>query len=123
MVVTASRLPSQLYHPRCFICTVCHELLVDLIYFASNDNKQLYCGRHHAETIKPRCAACDEIILSDECTEAESRAWHMRHFVCVECGATLGGQRYIMKNTKPYCLGCFDSMFAEYCDSCGVATF
>lgn len=43
----------------------------------------------------------------------------MRHFVCVECSATLGGQRYIMKNTKPYCLVCFDSMFAEYCDSCG----
>ncbi|ODM94475.1 Protein prickle [Orchesella cincta] len=118
MVVTASRVPNQLYHPRCFICCVCHELLVDLIYFASNDNK-LYCGRHHAETIKPRCAACDEIILSDECTEAESRAWHMRHFVCVECNATLGGQRYIMKNVKPYCLTCFDSMFAEYCDSCG----
>lgn len=27
--------------------------------------------------------------------------------------------RYIMRDGKPYCLGCFDAMFAEYCDYCG----
>jgi len=62
-----------------------------------------------------------QIILADECTEAENRAWHMRHFSCIECGVMLGGQRYIMKNHQPYCLICFDSIFAEYCDSCGEA--
>ena len=35
------------------------ELLVDLIYF--HVDGELYCGRHHAETLKPRCAACDEV--------------------------------------------------------------
>ena len=69
--------------------------------------------------MKPRCSACDEIILSDECTEAEGRAWHMTHFACFECDRQLGGQRYIMREGRPYCLGCFDCMFAEYCDACG----
>lgn len=27
--------------------------------------------------------------------------------------------RYIMRDGKPYCLCCFDAMFAEYCDYCG----
>ncbi len=27
--------------------------------------------------------------------------------------------RYIMREGKPYCLSCFDCMFAEYCDACG----
>jgi len=36
------------------------ELLVDLVYFYGKDG-QLYCGRHHAETLKPRCSACDEV--------------------------------------------------------------
>lgn len=62
---------------------------------------------------------CLQIILADECTEAEGRAWHMKHFACSECERQLGGQRYIMRDGRPYCLHCFDAMFAEYCDSCG----
>ena len=44
------------------------ELLVDLIYFYKD--RKLYCGRHHAETLKPRCSACDEV--SDEIYKLES---------------------------------------------------
>ncbi|XP_058461914.1 protein prickle-like [Malaya genurostris] len=117
MGVSASRFdPGTCWHPACFICSVCKELLVDLIYF--HREARLYCGRHHAETLKPRCSACDEIILADECTEAEGRAWHIKHFACFECDKQLGGQRYIMRDGKPYCLHCFDAMFAEYCDFC-----
>ena len=60
-----------------------------------------------------------QVIFSDECTEAEGRAWHMKHFACFECDLQLGGQRYIMRDGRPYCLRCFDCMFAEYCDACG----
>uniref|UniRef100_A0A8C6TQB7 Prickle homolog 2a n=1 Tax=Neogobius melanostomus TaxID=47308 RepID=A0A8C6TQB7_9GOBI len=87
------------WHPQCFVCDMCEELLVDLIYFYQDG--KIYCGRHHAERLKPRCCACDEIIFADECTEAEGRHWHMRHFCCYECETTLG------------------SLYAEYCDACG----
>lgn len=60
--VFASRAGSnRCWHPSCFVCAVCSELLVDLIYFYKDG--KLYCGRHHAETLKPRCAACDEVRL------------------------------------------------------------
>lgn len=63
LAVYASRAdPGSVWHPACFKCCVCMELLVDLIYFYSKDG-QLYCGRHHAETLKPRCSACDEVQL------------------------------------------------------------
>ncbi|KAK8732923.1 hypothetical protein OTU49_006657, partial [Cherax quadricarinatus] len=117
VVVAARAGPNACWHPACFNCHVCRELLVDLIYFWKDSH--LYCGRHHAESLKPRCAACDEIILADECTEAEGRAWHMKHFACFECDRQLGGQRYIMRDGRPFCLHCFDAMFAEYCDTCG----
>ncbi|KAG5835735.1 hypothetical protein ANANG_G00247170 [Anguilla anguilla] len=84
------------WHPHCFVCSMCDELLVDLIYFYQDG--KIYCGRHHAERLKPRCSACDEIIFADECTEAEGRHWHMKHFCCFECET---------------------SLYAEYCDSCG----
>ncbi|KAM6928479.1 prickle-like protein 2b isoform 1-T1 [Xenentodon cancila] len=105
------------WHPACFVCSMCKELLVDLIYFYQDG--KICCGRHHAERLKPRCTACDEIIFADECTEAEGRHWHMKHFCCFECETMLGGQRYIMKEGRPYCCSCFESLYAEYCDSCG----
>ncbi|KAM4569620.1 prickle-like protein 1b isoform 1-T1 [Odontesthes bonariensis] len=118
MAIFASRAgPSPCWHPACFVCATCQELLVDLIYFYQND--KILCGRHHAELLKPRCSSCDEIILADECTEAEGRHWHMKHFACFECGTMLGGQRYIMKDGRPYCCGCFESLYAEYCEACG----
>ncbi|XP_024147566.2 prickle-like protein 1 [Oryzias melastigma] len=118
MAVFASRAgPTPCWHPACFACSTCQELLVDLIYFYNNG--KIFCGRHHAELIKPRCSSCDEIIFADECTEAEGRHWHMKHFACFECGTMLGGQRYIMKDGRPFCCGCFESLYAEYCEACG----
>uniref|UniRef100_H3DMC7 Prickle homolog 1b n=1 Tax=Tetraodon nigroviridis TaxID=99883 RepID=H3DMC7_TETNG len=118
MAIFASRAgPSPCWHPACFACSTCQELLVDLIYFYQNG--KILCGRHHAELLKPRCSSCDEIIFSDECTEAEGRHWHMKHFACFECETMLGGQRYIMKDGHPYCCGCFESLYAEYCEACG----
>lgn len=60
MAVFASRASPRLcWHPACFACSTCNELLVDLIYFY-HDGK-IHCGRHHAELLKPRCSACDEV--------------------------------------------------------------
>lgn len=50
------------WHPQCFQCVSCRELLVDLIYFYQDG--QIYCGRHHAERLKPRCQACDEVRVT-----------------------------------------------------------
>lgn len=118
IAVFASRAgPGVCWHPSCFVCFTCNELLVDLIYFYQDG--KIHCGRHHAELLKPRCSACDEIIFADECTEAEGRHWHMKHFCCLECETVLGGQRYIMKDGRPFCCGCFESLYAEYCETCG----
>ncbi|XP_030072147.1 prickle-like protein 1 [Microcaecilia unicolor] len=118
IAVFASRAgPGVCWHPSCFTCSACSELLVDLIYFYQDG--KIHCGRHHAEILKPRCSACDEIIFADECTEAEGRHWHMKHFCCFECETVLGGQRYILKDGRPFCCGCFDSLYAEYCETCG----
>ena len=59
-----------------------------------------------------------QIIFSDECTEAEGRSWHMKHFCCYECDEQLGGQRYIMRDGRPFCCKCFEQMYAEYCEMC-----
>ena len=47
------------WHPNCFTCCTCDELLVNLIYGVGGD--EIFCARHHAEQIKPRCNGCDEV--------------------------------------------------------------
>ncbi|KAM8933969.1 prickle planar cell polarity protein 3 [Pelodytes ibericus] len=105
------------WHPQCFTCARCLELLCDLIYFYQEG--QVYCGRHHAELQRPRCLACDEVIFSAECTQAEGYHWHTKHFCCFECEGILGGQRYVMRDRRPYCCPCYERLFSQYCDSCG----
>nr|XP_061803024.1 prickle planar cell polarity protein 3-like [Nerophis lumbriciformis] len=118
VAVFASRAGSgACWHPRCFRCERCDELLVDLIYFYQDG--RVYCGRHHAERLKPRCQACDEIIFADECTEAEGRFWHLKHFSCCQCQAALGGQHYVMRACRPYCRSCYRFRYAQCCDACG----
>ncbi|CAG9536035.1 unnamed protein product [Cercopithifilaria johnstoni] len=118
LVINAERFGRDVHwHPQCFICTECSNLLVDLIYF--KHGADVYCGRHHAERIKPRCAKCDELIFSEECTEAEGRTWHMAHFSCSDCGVQLGGQRYIGRNDKIICISCYNQNSSLICNTCG----
>ncbi|KFD73081.1 hypothetical protein M514_00204, partial [Trichuris suis] len=119
LVVFAARVgDTHAWHPYCFVCHTCRELLIDLVYF--HKDGEIYCGRHHAELLKPRCAACDEIIFADECIEAEGHSWHLSHFTCSQCSICLGGCRYVMRENRPYCLRCLDEdAFVRSCATCG----
>lgn len=60
VVVSAEKIENAVWHPGCFVCSACDELLVDLVYFTHKG--KLYCGRDLAELLKiPRCFACDEV--------------------------------------------------------------
>lgn len=74
LAVFASRAgPGPCWHPACFACATCSELLVDLIYFY-HDGK-VHCGRHHAELLKPRCSACDEVSPRRSPTRSAPGTW------------------------------------------------
>jgi hypothetical protein len=62
VVVTAEKIKDAVWHPGCFVCSACNELLVDLVYFIYKG--KLYCGRDLAKLLEmPRCFACDEVNL------------------------------------------------------------
>ncbi|XP_012669697.2 testin [Clupea harengus] len=106
----------KLWHPACFVCCVCTELLVDMIYFWKKD--KLYCGRHYGESEKPRCGGCDELIFSNEYTQAESQNWHLKHFCCYDCDCVLAGETYVMEKDKPVCTTCYMKNYAMICVAC-----
>ncbi|XP_042311764.1 LIM and cysteine-rich domains protein 1 isoform X2 [Sceloporus undulatus] len=92
------------WHPACFVCSKCSEPLVDLIYFWNNGS--IWCGRHYCETIRPRCAACDEIIFSEDYQQVEGLTWHKQHFTCLECETSLFGKPFILDGANLLCATC-----------------
>ncbi|XP_034270447.1 prickle-like protein 4 isoform X2 [Pantherophis guttatus] len=116
--VFASKLGEQCWwHPTCFVCHICQQPLIDLIYF--HRDEKIFCGRHHAEFFRPRCASCDQLIFTSECVEAEGMRWHEEHFCCLECDLPLSIQQYVMKGGQPCCCACFESLYADICQACG----
>lgn len=107
------------WHPKCFVCFSCNELLADLVYFLHKGN--IYCARDFAAILKiPRCKACDELIFTKEYTVAENASFHVRHFCCFHCDTPLADQNYVSddKSGQPVCLPCYENYQAEKCQSC-----
>lgn len=120
VAVKADRAGKEIaWHPACFKCHTCRELLADLVYFFHHG--QVYCGRDLAIKLKiPRCKACDELIFTKEYTAAEGATYHIKHFCCLQCDEPLAGQQYIPdeKSNMPLCLQCYDKFYAGTCKRC-----
>ncbi|KOB72188.1 Uncharacterized protein OBRU01_08919 [Operophtera brumata] len=92
------------YHPSCFSCAECDELLVELAYCALDG--RLYCVRHYAERLKPRCHACDEV----------------RVYYCVtdshECDELLVELAYCALDGRLYCVRHYAERLKPRCHAC-----
>jgi prickle len=108
---------NKCWHPACFSCVKCGEMLEDLLYFFSDG--ELFCARDFASLMNiPRCAACDELIFSEEYTGAEDRFWHVKHFCCWLCDRALAGHKYIPVEGMPHCLACWQKQHGKTCFAC-----
>lgn len=117
VAVVTEKAKNGSWHPGCFVCSMCNELLVDLVYF--HYKNKLYCGRDLATLLGiPRCFACDELIFVHEYTVAEGHNYHVKHFCCWDCDVPLAGQKYITENDRPLCLPCYQKTYAKTCNAC-----
>ncbi|KAH0821614.1 hypothetical protein GEV33_001177 [Tenebrio molitor] len=55
---------------------------------------------------------------SGEYTKAMNKDWHGQHFCCWQCDESLTGQRYVLRDEHPYCVSCYESVFANACEKC-----
>lgn len=40
-------------------------------------------------------------------------------FDCHHCNESLFGKKYILREESPYCVACFETLFANTCEECG----
>ncbi|KAF5310513.1 hypothetical protein D9619_008018 [Psilocybe cf. subviscida] len=79
----------QRYHPACFKCTVCSDLLEHVSSYEHEGRP--YCHLDYHETFAPRCFSCKTAIVEEQFISLDDpalgkRAYHAQHFFCAECG-------------------------------------
>lgn len=77
------------WHPGCFRCTVCNELLEHVSSY-EHEGKP-YCHLDYHEAFAPRCFHCktaiiDERFITLDDSALGKRTYHEQHFFCSECG-------------------------------------
>ncbi|KAJ3972224.1 hypothetical protein EV361DRAFT_906903, partial [Lentinula raphanica] len=82
------------WHPDCFRCTICNELLeFQSSYEGIGEDgiKRPYCHLDYHETFAPRCYHCKTAIVEERFISLDDpalgrRTYHEQHFFCAECG-------------------------------------
>jgi hypothetical protein len=59
-----------------------------------------------------------QLIFASEYTKAMDADWHSGHFCCWSCDFSLAGHRYVLRDEHPYCIKCYENMFANKCEEC-----
>ncbi|KAG1720052.1 hypothetical protein EDB19DRAFT_1779580 [Suillus lakei] len=79
----------QRWHPGCFRCSACNELLEHVSSF-EHEGKP-YCHLDYHENFAPRCFHCKTAIIDERFITLDDealgkRTYHEQHFFCAECG-------------------------------------
>lgn len=77
------------WHPQCFRCTVCEELLEHVSSY-EHDGRP-YCHLDYHENFAPKCYSCKTAIIEEQFISLDDpalgkRTYHTQHFFCAECG-------------------------------------
>ncbi|KAF8814782.1 hypothetical protein BYT27DRAFT_7156521 [Phlegmacium glaucopus] len=77
------------WHPACFRCTVCDELLEHVSSYEHEGRP--YCHLDYHEKFAPRCYSCKTAIVEEQFISLDDpalgkRTYHTQHFFCAECG-------------------------------------
>ncbi|TFK26585.1 hypothetical protein FA15DRAFT_615514 [Coprinopsis marcescibilis] len=129
------------WHPQCFKCTVCQELLEHVSSY-EHDGRP-YCHLDYHENFAPKCYSCKTAIIEEQFISLDDpalgkRTYHMEHFFCAECGdpfmtpsmarAAKGGELalsgdgdfegFTVYKGHPYCEPCHVRLRLPKCKKC-----
>ncbi|XP_035207595.1 prickle planar cell polarity protein 3-like isoform X2 [Stegodyphus dumicola] len=117
LVVLPAAGSARVYHPSCFVCSVCLEFLVDLIH-CIDVKGDVYCIRHYCEKMKFRCHACDELIFASRYVKGHDVYYHSDHLRCFACDELLEDNKGYEKDDELYCGQCYEKILSYNCKRC-----
>jgi len=105
------------WHEKCFFCMQCKIPLVDKPF--GSKNELLYCGECYNQAFASRCDKCTQIFKPGmKKMEYKGQQFHENCFTCFECTRPIGTKSFIPKDSKIYCVECYENNFATKCTRC-----
>jgi hypothetical protein len=104
---TISMYHYDFYHPDCFRCGNCRQLIVSQGFFRQEDGC-FYCLNCHIEN-GPHCYICKEPFLTGEIrSQFNGKQFHKTSFLCQICRQTIEMKQFYNKNGKVVCENCLN---------------
>merc|ERR550532_955048 len=91
-------------------------------YKSGNNNDNDNTGRDESEKDKCKGVRFDLKVEGGEDQEtsnANSTTFYEEKMFCHQCDDSLAGHRYVLRDDHPYCIKCYENVFANNCDECG----
>jgi hypothetical protein len=109
------------WHEKCFFCHVCKTPLIDKPF--GSKNEALYCGECYNQAFASRCDKCAQIFKPGmKKMEYKGQQFHENCFLCFGCNTAIGTKSFIPKDSKIFCVPCYEQNFATKCTSCTKVT-
>ena len=56
---------------------------------------------------------------NDDQQSTNNTTFYEEKMFCHHCDDSLAGHRYVLRDDHPYCIKCYENVFANNCDECG----
>ncbi|NXO99094.1 FBLI1 protein, partial [Certhia brachydactyla] len=103
------------YHPDCFTCRTCHQLLAGQRYFQRDGCPT--CDTCFQATLE-KCAKCQGLI-TEHIVRALGKGYHPSCFSCAACSQAIGTKSFAVdEQGDVYCVPDFYRKYAAVCSAC-----
>ncbi|KAF2731162.1 hypothetical protein EJ04DRAFT_472410 [Polyplosphaeria fusca] len=94
------------WHAGHFFCAQCGDPFTASTPFVEKDG-YAWCVDCHTNRYSTKCRKCRRPV-TDTVVKALGAEWHVKCFVCVQCGGDFGDGRYFLRgdSSDPVCVGC-----------------
>ncbi|XP_054257302.1 leupaxin-like [Macrosteles quadrilineatus] len=72
---------------------------------------------YQASDVLEICSLCKKPI-TDTVLAAMGRTWHVDHFTCVKCGASIRESGFYVVAGKPHCADDYKRLYGKKCSAC-----
>ncbi|KAE8602864.1 hypothetical protein XENTR_v10014156 [Xenopus tropicalis] len=103
------------WHETCFVCQSCREPVGNKPFIPKES--KIYCMPCYEKQFANQCKSCRKAITKGGLSFQEQQ-WHRECFVCTSCKKNLVGEKSTSRDESPYCVDCFDNLYAKKCAAC-----
>ncbi|XP_006865926.1 PREDICTED: four and a half LIM domains protein 5 [Chrysochloris asiatica] len=104
------------WHETCFVCEHCRQPIGTKPLISKESGN--YCVPCFEKEFAHYCNFCRKVITSGGIT-FHGQPWHKECFLCSGCRKELCEEEFMSKDDYPFCLDCYNHLYAKQCAACG----